>query len=140
MAELKTKENDADVGAFLAAIEDGARRADCEILRGLMEEVTGEAPRMWGPTIVGFSHYHYTYASGREGDWMRIGFSPRKRDLTLYLMDGYEHRGAILGRLGKHKIGTSCLYLKRLSDVDMDVLRELVTDSIAAMDRKYPRG
>ncbi|MCO4768563.1 MAG: DUF1801 domain-containing protein [Deltaproteobacteria bacterium] len=140
MAELKTKENDASVQSFLDSIEDDAKRADCVAIAALMEEVSGAPPRMWGKTIVGFGHYHYRYASGREGEWMRIGFAPRKRDLTLYIMDGYEERAELLTRLGKHKLGKSCLYIKRLTDVDATVLRELVTDSLSVMAERYPKG
>ena len=94
-----------------------------------MAEETGEPPRMWGASIVGFGSYHYAYASGREGDWMALGFSPRKANLTLYLMDGFGGYGELLDRLGKHSTGKSCLYIKRLSDVDVDVLREMVRRS-----------
>jgi len=137
MAELKTKENDADVGAFLDTVDE-KRRGDCQHLRALMEEMTGEPARMWGKNIVGFGHYQYRYASGREGEWFRIGFAPRKQDLTLYVMDGYEGREEMLGRLGKHRTGKSCLYIKRLSDIDESVLRELITDSLASLAEKYP--
>jgi hypothetical protein len=126
MATLKTQANDADVEAFIAAIPDAQKRKDSEALCRLMAEETGEPPRMWGKSIVGFGSYHYTYASGREGDSMALGFSPRKGSLTLYLMDGFSGYEELLGRLGKHSTGKSCLYVKRLSDVDLGVLRELV--------------
>jgi hypothetical protein len=129
VASPKTQPTDADVGAFLAAIEDPQRRADSEGVCRLMEEETGERPRMWGESIVGFGEYHYTYASGREGDWMALGFSPRKANLTLYLMDGFSGYQELLARLGRHSTGRSCLYVKRLADVDVDVLREMVRRS-----------
>lgn len=131
MAELKTKQNDADVKEFLANIKDEHRRKDVEAVCDLMQKVTGEPPKMWGSSIVGFGSYHYKYASGREGDWMMIGFSPRKTSLTLYIMDSYslEEHKSLLDRLGKHKTGKGCLYINRLSDVDMKVLRGLIEAS-----------
>ena len=137
MAELKTRRNDASVDAFLAGV-DGRRQQDCLTLMDLMREATGEEPRMWGEAIVGFGSYRYRYASGREGDWFLAGFSPRKQNLTLYLMSGYDDYEALLARLGKHTIGKSCLYIKRLSDIDVDVLRELVTASVAHMRATNP--
>ena len=133
MAELKTKENDQSVEAFLAGIEDAQKQADCRALVAIMQEATGAAPRMWGDSIVGFGHYHYKYASGREGDWFLTGFAPRKQNLTLYIMAGFDNYEALLGRLGKHTTGKSCLYVKRLADVDMPVLTELVVESVAHM-------
>jgi hypothetical protein len=131
MAEPKTKANEASVSAFLNAIKDEAQRKDAKAVAKIMKEATGDKPLMWGTSIVGFGSYHYKYASGREGDWPLIGFSPRSQALTLYIMDGFKSRGPLLKRLGKHKTGKSCLYIKRLSDVDMDVLRELVRASLA---------
>ena len=133
MAELKTKENDQSVETFLAGIEDAQKQQDCRTLVAIMQEATGAAPRMWGDAIVGFGHYHYKYASGREGDWFLTGFSPRKQNLTLYIMAGFDNYDALLARLGKHSIGKSCLYVKRLADVDMPVLTELVVESVAHM-------
>jgi hypothetical protein len=129
VATLKTQPNDADVDAFIAAIDDPRKRKDSEAICRLMSEETGEPPRMWGTSIVGFGRYHYAYASGREGDWMALGFAPRKANLTLYLMDGFSGYGELLARLGKHSTGASCLHIKRLGDVDVDVLRELVRRS-----------
>jgi hypothetical protein len=126
MAELKTKPTETSVESFLAGVADDARRADCRALVKLMKRVTKAKPRMWGPSIVGFGSYRYKYDSGREGEWFLAGFSPRKSDLTLYIMSGLGPHAALLGRLGKHKTGKSCLYLKRLADVDLDVLRELI--------------
>lgn len=140
MAELKTKENDADVGAFLDAIEDPQRRADCQAICAMMQAASGAPPRMWGGSIVGFGHYDYAYASGRSGTWMRIGFAPRKRDLTLYIMAGFAEYGDLLERLGKHRTGKSCLYVKRLSDLDLDALRALIDASLTHMRETYPEG
>lgn len=132
MAELKTKPTDGDVEAFLAALPDAQKRSDSFVLLDLFRTVTGESPKMWGTSIVGFGDYHYVYASGREGDWFVTGFSPRKQNLTLYCMGSYEPYGDLLARLGKHKLGKGCLYINRLQDVNLDVLRELVTVTIAA--------
>ena len=131
MAELKTKKNDGDVEAFIDSVEDEAKRDDCRALVGLMSSVTGDEPTMWGEKIVGFGSYHYKYASGQEGDWMAVGFSPRKANLTLYIMSGFDEYEELLSKLGKHTTGKSCLYIKRLADVDTDVLRELVATSVA---------
>ena len=125
MAELKTQANDADVSAFLDALEDEGKRSDCLKLVELM-------PRMWGANIVGFGSMPYAYASGRSGTWFVAGFSPRKQNLTLYLSQGFEQHDELLGRLGKHSTGKSCLYVKRLADVDVGVLRELVDETVAA--------
>ena len=133
MATLKTVPNDQSVDAFLAAIEDARKRADCMTLRALMQEVTGEPAQMWGDAIVGFGSYHYKYASGREGDWFLTGFAPRKQALTVYIMAGFDDYDALMARLGKHTTGKSCLYIKRLDDVDLDVLRELVRRSVDHM-------
>jgi hypothetical protein len=133
--EPKTQASDADVAAFLATIPDEQRRADSEAICRLIAEETGESPRMWGKAIVGFGSYRMTYADGREADWMALGFSPRKQNLVLYLMDGFDGYQQLLTRLGKHSTGKACLYLKRLSDVDLDVLRELVGRSYAARAR-----
>ncbi|MBN2472691.1 MAG: DUF1801 domain-containing protein [Anaerolineae bacterium] len=132
MAQNKTTPGQGSVTAFLQTVEE-QRRADCETLVALMQEVTGEPPVMWGDSMVGFGSYHYKYASGREGDWFVVGFSPRKQNLTLYIMAGFEEYEALLARLGKHTTGKSCLYVKRLADVDMDALRELVRQSVAHM-------
>jgi hypothetical protein len=126
---LKTQPTDDDIAAFLAAIPDERRRADSEAVCRLMAEETGETPVLWGTAIVGFGRHHYRYASGREGDWMAVGFSPRKQNLTLYLMDGFAGYEELLAKLGRHSTGKSCLYIKRLEDVDTDVLREMVRAS-----------
>ena len=138
MAELKTKENDASVDAFLASIEDARKQEDCRTVLKIMQEATGAGAKMWGHSIVGFGHYHYTYASGREGDWFLTGFAPRKQNLTLYIMAGFDDYDALLSRLGKHSTGKSCLYIKRLSDVDLDALKTLVKASVEHMRATNP--
>lgn len=130
MAELKTKPNAASVKTFLDSIGDDKRRKDARKVLAMMKEITGEKPKMWGGSIVGFGSYHYKYASGREGDWFRAGFSPRKQALTLYLMQGFEGRGELMSKLGKYQTGKSCLYIKRLEDVDEAILRELIACSL----------
>ena len=128
MAELKTKKTKASVDAFLGKL-DADRREDCKTLVRLMTQATKAEPKMWGPSIVGFGDYKYKYDSGREGEWFAMGFSPRKKDLTLYLLPGVQAYKAHLAQLGPHKTGMSCLYIKRLADVDIDVLKRLVTDA-----------
>ena len=137
MAELKTKLNDADVGKFLESIEDETKREDCLRICQIMQDVTGSEPKMWGKSIVGFGTYHYVYESGREGDWMVTGFAPRSRNISVYLIDGFSDHEELLGELGKHKTGKSCLYVKKLEDIDQDVLRELVGESVENMKSKY---
>lgn len=130
-SEPVTRPTDADVEAFLATVENEARRNDAHRLIELMTEVTGEPPVMWGPSIIGFGSYHYRYATGREGDAPLAGFSPRKQNLVVYLVGGYEDRYAkLLEQLGPHKAGKACLYLKRLADVDLEALRTLVERSV----------
>ncbi len=131
MAELKTRLNDASVTDFLNNVDDAEKRKDCFALVDMMREITGAEPKMWGTAIVGFGTYHYRYASGREGDWMQVGFSPRKQSLTLYIMSGFSRYDELMKKLGKHKTGKSCLYVKRLSDVDLVVLRKLIKQSVA---------
>lgn len=138
MAELKTQRNDVDVTRFLDSVEDERRRADCLAVVDIMRAATGEEPRMWGASIVGFGSYHYRYDSGHEGDWALVGFSPRKQNLTLYIMPGFDRYEHLMGRLGRFKTGKSCLYLRRLSDVDVGVLAELVTASVAHMRATWP--
>jgi hypothetical protein len=136
MAEPKTKPTEASVSAFLDKVPDAARRQDCRTVLGLMREVTGEEPTMWGSSIVGFGRYRYKYESGREGEWPIVGFSPRKNDLTLYVTPGFEPFAGLMARLGKYKTGKSCLYIKKLSDVDLAVLRNLLAESVARMSDK----
>ena len=129
MAELKTKKNDADVEAFLDGIDNEKRRADCRAVAALMADVTGEPPAMWGDSIIGFGSYHYKYPAGREGDWMATGVSPRKQSLTVYIMTGFTRHEELMNKLGRYTTGKSCLYIKKLEDVDTGVLRELVRES-----------
>jgi len=130
MAEAKTKPTQASVEAFVAQVEE-PRRADCEAIIALLREASGAEPVMWGPGIIGFGKYHYRYATGHEGDAPLLAFSPRKANLTLYLTIAYERYPDLLAKLGKHKTGRACLYFKRLSDLDLAVLKELFAISIA---------
>jgi hypothetical protein len=130
MAELKTQPTDRDVIAFLNGIPDEKKRRDSFTIMDLMQQVTQSKPVMWGDAIIGFGSYHYCYESGREGDWFLTGFSPRKQNLTLYIMSGFDQYDALLARLGKHTTGKSCLYIKRLEDVDRSTLEELVRLSV----------
>jgi hypothetical protein len=133
LAELKTKPNDQSVEAFLNKVPDEKKRQDSFAILELMKQVTGEEPIMWGDSIVGFGRYHYKYASGREADWFITGFSPRKQNLTLYLMSGFDEYDQLLNKLGKHSTGKSCLYVKRLENIDLDILKELIEKSVAHM-------
>lgn len=131
MAEQnKTQPTTADVQGFLSAVPNATRQADARVLCDLMAELTGKQPTMWGPTMIGFGRQHYRYASGREGDWFLIGFSPRKQALTVYLTDGLDRHQALLAKLGKHRTGVGCLYITKLADVDDDVLRQLLAESV----------
>ena len=130
MAELKTKPTKQSVKAFLSKVADDTRQKDCQIVLDLMADVTQAKPEMWGDSIVGFGRYRYKYASGREGEWMVTGFSPRKSDLTLYLMGGFDSEPELMTHLGKYKIGKSCLYIRKLADVDLKTLRKLVKSSV----------
>lgn len=136
MAELKTKLNDASVQGFLAKAEP-RRRADCETVMALMQKVTRAPAKMWGTAIVGFGSYTYTYANGRTGDWPLVGFSPRKQNLTLYIMSGFSEYEGLMARLGKYKTGKSCLYVRSLDDIDLKVLEQLVKASVKHMKAKY---
>lgn len=137
MAELKTQKTKASVAGFLASVDDESRRSDAKAVDKMFREITGEKPAMWGDSIVGYGAYRYKYDSGREGEWMRAGFSPRKNNLVLYIMPGFDEYASLLKRLGKHKTGKSCLYIGRLSDVDETVLRELIARSWKSMQAKY---
>lgn len=130
MAELKTKQTQASVKEFLNQVPEKERRDDCFAVAKIMEEIIGEKGKMWGPSIVGFGTYHYKYASGREGDWPVTGFSPRKKDLTLYIMMGFEKYPDLMDQLGKYKTGKSCLYVKRLSDIHVPTLKKLIKESV----------
>lgn len=134
--ELKTKLNDASVTEFLNSVEDEQKRKDSFEIMKMMKQVTRAEPKMWGTSIVGFGTYHYKGASGREGDWMLIGFSPRKQNLTLYIMPGFDRYPELMKKLGKHTTGKSCLYIKRLSDVDTAVLKELMSESVKVMKKQ----
>ena len=141
-AELKTKATALSVADFLAAVPDERRRDEAVIVDALHRRVTGHEPKLWGPSIIGYGSYHYKYNSGREGTMCRAGFSPRKAAMTIYLMGTYCDRqaeaDALFARLGKHKIGKSCLYINKLPDVDLDVLEELVALSWEIMNARYP--
>jgi Domain of unknown function (DU1801) len=138
MAENKTQATSADVTAFIEGIADDGQRADAHRIAEMMARLSGAPPKMWGPSIIGFGAYHYKYDSGREGDSLRIGFSPRKGQTVLYLPGTISGQADLLARLGKHKEGKGCLYIKRLSDVDMAVLEEMVRASIGYMAEIYP--
>ena len=138
MAENKTKATDASVESYLSAIEDEARRKDCEALAKLMTRVTKQQPKMWGTSIVGFGSYHYKYESGREGDSALAGFSSRKGDISVYLVKDFPGQEQLLSKLGKHKTGKGCLYIRRLSDIDLEVLAQLVAGAVA--ERKHHYG
>jgi len=135
MAELKTKVNNASVDKFIKSIKDEQIRDDCYKIVEIMQKATKAEPKMWGTSIVGFGTYHYKYASGREGDWFLAGFSPRKQNLTLYIMSGFDEYDSLMKKLGKHSTGKSCLYIKKLGDVDVKVLKELVTKSVKHMQK-----
>lgn len=138
MAELKTKPSDTDVHKYLQAVEPAVRREDAFTLVALMERISGQTPKMWGDSMIGFGSYHYRYESGHEGDSFRVGFAPRKSALSVYIMPGYQDYSEILQRLGKHAKGKACLYLKKLSDVDLSVLEELIQRALQDMERMYP--
>lgn len=140
MAEPKTKRTGASVAAFLAAVPDARRRRDAQAIKRLMETVTGEKAEMWGPSIVGFGSWTYAYANGKALDWPMVGFSPRKANLVLYIMPGFERKAELLSRLGKHKTGKSCLYLNSLADVDGEVLEALVRESVRVMRERSEAG
>jgi len=129
MSDLKTRATQDSALKFIEQVENPKRRQDAQAILKLMSQVTKERPVMWGSSIVGFGSYHYKYASGKEGDWMRIGFSPRKANLTLYLMNGFYQYRPLLQKLGKHKTGKSCLYINKLEDIDMQVLTEMIHHS-----------
>ena len=138
MAELKTKPNDQSVEAFLNSVADDKKRQDCFTILELMREVTQTEPKMWGDSIVGFGRYHFKYASGREGDWFLTGFSPRKQNLTLYIMAGFDQYDLLLEKLGKFKTGKACLYIKRIEDIDLPTLKQLVKQSVEHVARSNP--
>ncbi len=137
MSENKTQPTDQSVKTFIDSLEDQQKIVDSYSLLDLMKEVTGCEPKMWGPSIIGFDQYHYKYESGREGDFLKVGFSPRKRELSIYIMSGFKKHDELMQKLGKYRTGKSCLYVKRLEDINMDVLRDLVQESVKFVDEKY---
>lgn len=137
MADLKTKENDRDVLAFINGLENEQRKSDCKELLKLFSEITNEQPKMWGSSIIGFGSYHYKYESGREGDWFLTGFSPRKSNLSIYITSGFKEYENLLEELGKYKTGSSCLYVNKLSDIDTSKLAKLVEKSVKFMKKEY---
>ena len=136
----KTVPTSADVKAFIEAVPSVRKRDDAFKLLSMMQEITGEKPVMWGPSIIGFGSYHYKYDSGREGDSLITGFSPRKQALTIYAMPGFSEHQDLLGKLGKFKTGKSCLYINKLDDVNLDILKEIIESSVAYMRQHYPPG
>jgi len=137
-AKNKTQATQVDPRAFIEAVEHPVRRADALILDDMFRRITGWQPKMWGPTIVGYGSYHYTYESGREGDCNATGFSPRKSNLSLYIMPGYQDFGEILSRLGKHKKGAACLYINKLADVDLAVVEEIIRAGLVDLGKRWP--
>ncbi|GAA4855950.1 DUF1801 domain-containing protein [Luteimonas vadosa] len=138
MAELKTKPGTESVAAFIDAVEDEGKRKDCKALVAMMRKATGCKPVLWGGAMVGFDRYRYRYDSGREGEWFIVGFAPRKQTLSVYIMPGFEAFSELRAKLGKHSTGRSCLYIKRLADVDMDVLEALIEASVVVMRTRHP--
>jgi len=137
-AKNKTQKTAKSPEEFLNGVIPEQKQKDCLRVLKMMEDVTGLTPKMWGPSIIGFGDYHYKYDSGREGDYFRVGFSPRAQNITIYIMPGYQDFDDELSRLGKHKMGKSCLYIKKLADVDETVLREMIVKGLALMEDKYP--
>ncbi|MEJ8562973.1 DUF1801 domain-containing protein [Yoonia sp. GPGPB17] len=138
MADNKTQVTNQSADDFIAAVEHPTRRADAAVLDKMFRDVTGWQPQMWGPTIIGYGQYHYAYESGRSGDFLATGFSPRKASLSLYIMPGYADFQPILDRLGKHKLGKSCLYINKLTDVDLDVVAEIIRAGIDDLGKRWP--
>ena len=138
MAQNKTQPTDTTPAAFIAAVEPASKRDDARVLDQLFREVTGFQPVMWGPSIIGYGRYHYRYDSGREGEFLATGFSPRKARHSIYIMPGYADFGPILDRLGKHKMGKSCLYVNKLADIDLDVLADLIRAGLADLAKSWP--
>lgn len=137
MAELKTKANEGDVLAFINGVENEQKRNDCKELLEMFSEITNEQPKMWGASIVGFGSYHYKYESGREGDWFLAGFSPRKSNLSIYVTSGFDAHEDLMKDLGKYKTGSACLYVNKLSDIDISKLKTLVERSVKIMKKRY---
>lgn len=138
MAQNKTVATSDSVADFIATVADVRKRAESEVLLEMMTRLSGYQPKMWGPALVGFGEYHYKYKTGREGDFIRIGFAPRKANLAMHMLAGFAHQQERLARLGKFKTGVSCLYVTRLANIDLDVLEEIIVENMAAMNRMYP--
>jgi len=138
MAENKTKATELSVPEFIASVENPTRRSDAETLDALFREVTGWEPRMWGPSIIGYGRYAYTYDSGRSGEFLATGFSPRKANLSLYIMPGYADFQSVLDRLGKYKTGKACLYINKLADVDIAVVEEIIRAGLDDLGKRWP--
>ena len=137
MAELKTKKNNASVTEFINGIEDPGQRADCRKISAMMKKATGSRPKMWGTSIVGFGSYSYSNSAGKNFEWMLTGFSPRKQATSVYIMPGFQKFDALMKKLGRHKTGKSCLYIRRLEDVDQAVLQQLIDESVTQMRKTY---
>ena len=137
MAKLKTRPNNRSPSSYIKSIEDDARRRDCIAVMAMMKKITGKQPKMWGTSIVGYGQYHYKYKSGREGDWFVTGIAARKHNLSLHIMPGFSNYAAIMNKLGKYKLGVSCLYIKSLADVDEILLYELIDKSVIDMRTMY---
>lgn len=138
MTQNKTQPTGASVVDFITAVTPERRRKDAETLNALFQHITGFNPQLWGPSIIGYGRYHYRYETGREGDFLATGFSPRKAALSIYIMPGYQDYRDILARLGKHKTGVSCLYINKLDDIDLDVLTKLIQTGLADLDKIWP--
>lgn len=136
-AELKTKPQKTSVAAFLNAVDNDVRRQDAKVIAKMMAKITGKKAVMWGGSIVGYGSYHYKYKTGREGDWMITGFSPRKANLVVYIMAGFRQYDALMAKLGKYKTGKSCLYINKLDDIDLSVLEKLISESVKMMRKSY---
>ena len=137
MAELKTRPNNQNVDDFLKKVSDPAKRKNCHRVLDIMKQITQQEPKMWGDSMVGFGNYHYQYTSGREGNWFLTGFSPRKQSLTIYIMSGFDQFEHLMSQLGKYKNSKSCLYVKKLDDIDLGILKELIAESIKLLSKRY---
>ena len=137
MSAPKTLPNNKNVEEYIDAVENAQKREDSRVLLKMMQEITGEKPVMWGESIIGFGNYHYKYASGREGDWMISAFSPRKQNLTIYIMGGFENQEELLAKVGKAKNSVGCLYVKKLADIDLNVLKEMIELSVKTVKERY---
>jgi len=139
MTANKTTQNEDSVDEFLKKIEDPEKQKTSWQLLEIIKEISGKEPKMWGDYIIGFGKYHYKYATGREGDWMRIAFSPRKQNFSIYIMDGFDNHSELMEKLGKYKTGKSCLYINKLQDIDTNILKEIMKESLFNMEKLYPK-